>query len=151
MEIGSLFNSLQNIVKFFLARMDEYKKRGSTLFVKVYIKLSGVYRVIWKMRSKLHCHLSGLLNAAHMWKKKSVSFQNMFLCWLEVCTLFKHDIWLFRIHYIIKCGMSNNVFVFYTHSVKIVQMRGFFWPVFSLIQTEYKNLLRKSPYSVRIR
>ena len=36
------------------------------------------------------------------------------------------------------------------HCVKIVQIR-IFLPLFSRIQTEYRDLLRKSPYSVRIR
>ena len=35
--------------------------------------------------------------------------------------------------------------------VKSVQIRSFFWSLFSRIRTEYGNLLRKSPYSVRIR
>ena len=34
--------------------------------------------------------------------------------------------------------------------VKTVQIRSFFWSVFSCILTEYQDLLRKSPYSVRI-
>ena len=34
--------------------------------------------------------------------------------------------------------------------MKSVQMRSFFWPVFSCIRTEYADILRKSPYSVRI-
>ena len=38
----------------------------------------------------------------------------------------------------------------YFHCVKSVQMRSFFRSVFSCIRTEYEDLLRKSPYSVRI-
>ena len=34
--------------------------------------------------------------------------------------------------------------------MKSVQIRIFFWSVFSYIRTEYRDLLRKSPYSVRI-
>ena len=34
--------------------------------------------------------------------------------------------------------------------VKSVQIRSFFWSVFSCIWTEYGDLLRKSPYLVRI-
>ena len=34
--------------------------------------------------------------------------------------------------------------------VKIVQIRDYFWSVFSCIQTEYEVLLRKSSYSVQI-
>ena len=34
------------------------------------------------------------------------------------------------------------------HCVKSVQIRSFFWSVFSCIRTEYRDLLRKSPYSV---
>ena len=35
------------------------------------------------------------------------------------------------------------------HCVKSVQIRSFFWSVFSCIRTEYGHLLRKSPYSVQ--
>ena len=35
--------------------------------------------------------------------------------------------------------------------MKSVQMRIFFWSVFFRIRTEYGDLLRKSPYLVRIR
>ena len=38
-----------------------------------------------------------------------------------------------------------------SHGVKSVQIRSFFWSVFSRIWTEYEDLLRKSPYSVQIR
>ena len=38
----------------------------------------------------------------------------------------------------------------FQHCVKSVQIRSFFWSVFSCIRTEYGDLLRKSPYSVRI-
>ena len=37
-----------------------------------------------------------------------------------------------------------------THCMKSVQIRSFVWSVFSYIQTEYGELLRKSPYSVQI-
>ena len=36
------------------------------------------------------------------------------------------------------------------HCMKSVQRRSYFWSVFSCIRTEYGDLLRKSPYSVRI-
>ena len=36
------------------------------------------------------------------------------------------------------------------HCVKSVQIRVFFWSVFSCIWTEYGDSLRKSPYSVRM-
>ena len=36
------------------------------------------------------------------------------------------------------------------HLVKSVQIRSFFWSVFSRIRTEYRDLLHKSRYSVRI-
>ena len=36
------------------------------------------------------------------------------------------------------------------HCVKSAQIRSFLWSVFSCIRTEYGDLLRKSPYSVRI-
>ena len=37
-----------------------------------------------------------------------------------------------------------------THCVKSVQIRSFFWAVSSCIRTEYGDLFRKSPYSVRL-
>ena len=37
------------------------------------------------------------------------------------------------------------------HCVKSVQIRSFFWAVFSRIRTEYREILRISPYSVRMR
>ena len=37
------------------------------------------------------------------------------------------------------------------HCVKSVQIRGYFWSVISCIRTEYGDLGRKSPYSVRIK
>ena len=35
------------------------------------------------------------------------------------------------------------------HCMKSFQIQSFFWSVFSCIWTEYGDLLRKSPYSVR--
>ena len=35
--------------------------------------------------------------------------------------------------------------------MKSVQIRSFFWSLFSLIRTEYGEKLRTSPYSVRMR
>ena len=37
------------------------------------------------------------------------------------------------------------------HCVKCVQIRSFFWSIFSRIRTVYGEILRISPYSVRIR
>ena len=42
-------------------------------------------------------------------------------------------------------SILNNI-----HLVKSVQIRRFFWPVFSCIRTEYGDLRSKSAYSVRI-
>ena len=36
------------------------------------------------------------------------------------------------------------------HCVKSVQIRSYFWSLFSCIQNDYGHLLSKSPYSVRI-
>ena len=38
-----------------------------------------------------------------------------------------------------------------THCVKYVQIRSFFWSVFSWIRTEYGDIGSTSPYSVRMR
>ena len=40
---------------------------------------------------------------------------------------------------------------FNTRCVKSVQIRGFFWSVFSPIRDEYREMLQISPYSVRMR
>ena len=45
----------------------------------------------------------------------------------------------------------NNSACNYSHCVKNVQIRSFFWSVFSRIWTEYGDLRSKYPYSVRIR
>ena len=44
------------------------------------------------------------------------------------------------------CNLRFNI-----HCVKFVQIRSFFWPVFSRIRTEYGEILRISPYSVQMR
>ena len=46
-----------------------------------------------------------------------------------------------------KCSLCGTI----QGCVKSVQIRSFFWSVFSRICTEYEYLLRKSPYSVRMR
>ena len=37
------------------------------------------------------------------------------------------------------------------HCMKSVQIRSFFWSLFSRIRTKYGDLLRKYPYSIGIR
>ena len=59
------------------------------------------------------------------------------------------------------CGMlleKREVFLHFLtpfpwrdHCVKCVQIRSFLWSVFSHIRTEYGEMLRISPYSVRMR
>ena len=49
------------------------------------------------------------------------------------------------------CCVSNITIHFMRHCVKCVQIRNFFWSVFSRIRTEYGEILRISPYSVRMR
>ena len=36
------------------------------------------------------------------------------------------------------------------HCIKSVQIRSYFWSLFFCIRIEYEDLLRKSPYSIRI-
>ena len=43
-------------------------------------------------------------------------------------------------------GMKKGAY----HSLKSVQLRSFVWSLFSCIPTEYGDLLRKYPYSIRI-
>ena len=45
---------------------------------------------------------------------------------------------------------SLNLDIKTIHCVKSVQIRSYLWSVFFCIRTEYLELLRKSPYSVRI-
>ena len=40
--------------------------------------------------------------------------------------------------------------LWHEHCVKCVQIRSFFWSAFSRIRTEYGEILRISPYSVRM-
>ena len=46
---------------------------------------------------------------------------------------------------------SSDAIVPPTHCVKSVQIRSYFWSVFSRIRTEYGDILHISPYSVRMR
>ena len=48
------------------------------------------------------------------------------------------------------CRVKNIMWPNTFHCVKGVQIGSFFWSVFSCIRTKYRDLLRKSPYSVRI-
>ena len=45
---------------------------------------------------------------------------------------------------------QNKRYKKHVHCVKSVQIRSYFWPVFSCIRTEYGDLRSKSLYSVRI-
>ena len=49
---------------------------------------------------------------------------------------------------VIPVGLVGHLQILYC--VKCVQIRSFFWSVFSCIRTEYGDLRSKSPYSVRI-
>ena len=49
-----------------------------------------------------------------------------------------------------KMCLSMYIYSNINHCVKSVQIRSFFWPVFSYIRTEYRDLRSKSPYSIRI-
>ena len=62
-------------------------------------------------------------------------------------------------HWKLEIGPPNRIYIYsecvlkYTvhlRYVKSVQIRSFFWSVFSCIWTECRDLLLKSPYSVRI-
>ena len=63
---------------------------------------------------------------------------------------------IFNNLHVILCSWNSAiekvVFTFEAmHCVKSVQIRSIFWSVFSKIRTEYGEILRISPYSVRIR
>ena len=47
--------------------------------------------------------------------------------------------------------ISFILYRYYKHCVKSVQIRSFFWSIFSRIWNEYGDLRSKSPYSVQIR
>ena len=49
------------------------------------------------------------------------------------------------------CSLTDLVGLWATCCVKSVQMRSSFWSIFSRIRTEYGEILRISPYSVRMR
>ena len=49
------------------------------------------------------------------------------------------------------CLFNKNIDIHLdNHSVKSVQIRGFFWSVFSCIRTEFEDIRSKSSYSVQI-
>ena len=56
-----------------------------------------------------------------------------------------NKIWNFNKLQILSEVMSNEF-----HCMKSIQIRSFFWSAFYCIRTEYGDLLRKSPYSVRL-
>ena len=59
---------------------------------------------------------------------------------------------LYKAALTLSINLHINLYIFNIyHCVKRVQIRSFFWSVFSRIWTEYRDLLRKSPYSVLIR
>ena len=49
-----------------------------------------------------------------------------------------------------RIGLKNDAY-WLSHGVKSVQIRSYFWSVFSCIRTEYGEIQSISPYSVRIR
>ena len=53
---------------------------------------------------------------------------------------------------VFNCIASNNLLkiCIFVHCVKSIEIRSFFWSVFSCNRTEYGDLRSKSPYSVRI-
>ena len=51
---------------------------------------------------------------------------------------------------LIQSNLQLSEFCKGIHCVKSVQIRSFFWSVFSCSRTEYVDLLRKTPYSVRM-
>ena len=54
-------------------------------------------------------------------------------------------------HLFILSWMLKNSSGKYAHCVKSVQIRSFFWSVFSRTRAKYGDLLRKSPHSARVR
>ena len=74
-------------------------------------------------------------------------FNSYNFCW--VLKISPVDVKIFR-----NITLIQNHFCFCLqssyHCLKSVQIRSFFWCVFSCIRIEYRDLLRKSPYSVRI-
>ena len=51
---------------------------------------------------------------------------------------------------LVSSHVEQYFFSDYIHCMKSVHIRRFFWSVFSCIRTQYRDLLCKSPYSVRI-
>ena len=52
---------------------------------------------------------------------------------------------------ITKCVSRSSYYKTVRQYVKSVQIQNYFWSVFSRIRTEYGEILRMSPYSVRMR
>ena len=85
------------------------------------------------------------------------SLKNLYLHYSTCNFLFISSIFFQQLHNysIIPYLFYNSIFArkaifIQYHCVKSVQIWSYFWSVFSCIRTEYGDLLRKSPYSVRI-
>ena len=53
--------------------------------------------------------------------------------------------------FLLPTSQGEVVFCIHHHGMKNVRIWSFFWSVFSRTRTEYREILRISPYSVRMR
>ena len=89
--------------------------------------------------SIVHHHHQGM----HHFQDNEKTLLRQILNPLKLYATFSYQL-VYKVLYIFYIFMQDQ------HCVKSVQIQSFFWSVFSCIRTEYGDLLRKSPYSVRI-
>ena len=68
--------------------------------------------------------------------------ENFIFCAVFVLKLYSH-INIYKVTFFIKIIST-------IHCLESVQIRSYFWSVFSRIRTEYREILRIFPYSVRM-
>ena len=108
-------------------------------FTKLKIFFKKTCKLEWNYEGFLHTFTSEgylLVNQLLMWKKSESP--NNLCTWNYNEEINHYDMFII-------C----NYYSFIDHCVKSVQIRSYFWSVFSCIWTEYRDLLLKSPYWVR--
>ena len=127
-------------------------KRASTQYKKLGMRKIG--NDIWKMERHgiKYSSVSNKLPSTLIFVSKKISNPSSlhFLVLKKIkltkyeCLIFDH---LCSVTNYMQINKSNTENI---HCAKSVQMRSYFWSIFSCIQIEYGDLLRKSPYSIRI-
>ena len=102
--------------------------------------------IIWKSLD-LICKLRNPTERARVFLKNST--KNKSSVW-EIVMLLCDNHWKF-LTFKILWSLSIWPLIIHLHCVKSVQIRSFFWSVFSCIRTEYRDLRIKFPYSIKYR